>query len=266
MNTALQAFDIVCAYEDRRVLDRVSFDVRKGEFFIIIGPNGSGKTTLLKSLCGMQPTAAGRIEIQGRPLKRMTRKQTAVEIAMVPQFSGLDFPFTVEQVVLMGRSPHQGILGLADESDRRIAKDAMTFTGTRELARRRIHELSGGEAQRVSIARALCQQPRIMLLDEPTASLDLAHQVRVMDLMERLKKDQGVTVVMVSHDINLAAMYADRLLLLKNGAVVRTGPPAEVIDYRILEETYGCKLLVDENPLGRTPRITLVPGKHLKKN
>ena len=127
------------------------------------------------------------------------------------------------------------------------------------LADRKIDQLSGGERQRVFIARALCQEPRLLLLDEPTAALDLAHQIRVMDLMERLKRETGVTIVMVSHDVNLAAMYADRLLLLKAGRVVCLGKPRQVMTYDILESVYECPLLVDENPLGGMPRINLVP-------
>ena len=163
----------------------------------------------------------------------------------------------------MGRSPHLGILGLEQEIDLEIAKQAIAFTGVEHLANRKMDQLSGGELQRVFLARAICQEPQIMLLDEPTASLDLAHQGKIMDLMEKLKKEKGVTIVMVSHDVNLAAMYADRLLLLKDGKIVSCGLPGEVLTYQTLEEAYGCKLLVDESPLGKSPRITLVPQKFM---
>jgi iron complex transport system ATP-binding protein len=132
------------------------------------------------------------------------------------------------------------------------------------LARRKLDQLSGGEQQRVLIARALCQQPQVILLDEPTAFLDLSHQIRIMDLMEKLKTERGVTVVMVSHDVNLAAMYGDQLLLLKAGEIVCMGSPQEVLNFRTLEETYDCKLLVDISPLGDLPRVTVVPHKFLK--
>jgi iron complex transport system ATP-binding protein len=141
----------------------------------------------------------------------------------------------------------------------------MAFTEVAHLARRKLDQLSGGEQQRVLIARALCQQPRVILLDEPTASLDLSHQIRIMDLMERLKTEKGVTVVMVSHDVNLAAMYGDQLLLLKAGEIVCIGSPDEVLNFKTLEETYGCKLLVDTSPLGDLPRVTVVPHKFLKR-
>jgi iron complex transport system ATP-binding protein len=164
-------------------------------------------------------------------------------------------------VVLMGRSPHLPWMGLERRKDLEIAERAMRFTHVAHLAGRKLDQLSAGERQRVLIARAICQQPRIMVLDEPTASLDLAHQIHIMDLMEELRSDEGITVIMVSHDLNLAAMYADRLLLMKQGSVVSLGKPAEVLSFETLEQTYGCVLLVDENPLKKVPRVTLVPKK-----
>jgi len=161
----------------------------------------------------------------------------------------------------MGRSPYLGMLGLPQEEDLEIAKQALAFTTTEHLAHRKLDQLSGGERQLVFIARAICQQPEIILLDEPTASLDLSHQIKIMDLMEKLKLEKGVTVVMVSHDVNLAAMYGDTLLLLKDGKAVRLGAPEEVLTFKVLEEAYGCTLLVDESPLGKFPRITPVPQK-----
>ncbi len=155
------------------------------------------------------------------------------------------------------------MLGLEHEKDMEIAKQAIAFTGVEHLTHRKLDQLSGGEQQRVFIARAICQEPDIILLDEPTASLDLAHQVRVMDLMEKLKVEKGVTVVMVSHDVNLAAMYGDQLLLLSNGQIVCQGLPDEVLTFQTLEEAYGCTLLVDESPLGKIPRVTLVPQKFM---
>jgi iron complex transport system ATP-binding protein len=175
----------------------------------------------------------------------------------------VDFPFTVTEIILMGRSPYLGVLGLEEKKDMEIAKQAIDFTGLDQLAHRKLDQLSGGEQQLVFIARAICQEPEIILLDEPTASLDLAHQVRVMDLMEKLKEQKGVTVVMVSHDLNLAAMYGDQLLLLNNGQIVCQGLPEEVITFQTLEEVYGCTLLVDESPLGKIPRVTQVPKKFM---
>ena len=165
----------------------------------------------------------------------------------------------------MGRSPYQGTLGLEKDGDVEKAEQAIDFTGVAHLADRKLNALSGGERQRVFIARAICQEPEIMLLDEPTASLDLAHQIRIMDLMEKLQQEKKITVVMVSHDLNLAAMYGTKLLLLNQGKVAELGLPEDVLTFKTLEEAYGCTLLVDENPLGRFPRVNLVPGKFIKK-
>jgi iron complex transport system ATP-binding protein len=164
----------------------------------------------------------------------------------------------------MGRAPYNSTLGIESEKDHLISEQAMTFTQVAHLAERKLDQISGGEQQRVFIARAICQQPKMLLLDEPTASLDLAHQVRIMDLMERLKTEKGITIVMVSHDINLAAMYADQLLLMRDGQCVRMGSPNQILNFKTLEETYGCTLLVDESPLGNLPRVTVVPDKFQK--
>lgn len=250
-------------YGDFPALKNITFSVATGNFFIIIGPNGSGKTTLLKVMAGILKSQADQLMILNRPINRYSRKALARTTAFVPQMIPVDFPFTVTEIVLMGRSPYLGILGLEQQKDLKIAKQALTFTGTEHLAHRKLDQLSGGEQQRVFVAKAICQEPEIILLDEPTASLDLAHQVRLMDLMEKLKNETGITVVMVSHDVNLAAMYGDRLLLLNKGEIVQIGNPKEVLTFQTLEQVYGCTLLVDENPLGKTPRITPVPGKYM---
>ncbi len=265
MKPAIAINKIRYAYGDVSVLKAVTFDVDAGSFFVIIGPNGSGKTTLMKVIAGIIKSKKGRIKIQDRRLGAYSRKSLARIIAYVPQMAQIDFPFTVKEIVLMGRAPHLGLLGLTTEKDIALADEAMTFTGIDHLAERRLDQLSGGECQRVFIARAICQAPQIILLDEPTASLDLAHQVRLMDLMRRLKDEKGVTVVMVSHDVNLAAMYGDCLLLMKKGQRVGLGSPQEVLTQDRLEEAYGCKLLIDASPLGKFPRITLVPEKILEE-
>lgn len=250
-------------YGDFPALKNLTFSVTKGDFFIIIGPNGSGKTTLMKIIAGILKIQKGRLEILDCPIESYARKTLAQTIAFVPQLTQLDFPFSVKEVVLMGRSPYLGMLGLEQEKDLIIAKQALTFTDVGHLAHRKLDQLSGGEQQRVFIAKAICQEPEIILLDEPTSSLDLAHQIRLMDLMEKLKNEKGITVVMVSHDVNLAAMYGDRLLLLNKGEIVELGNPNEVLTFQTLEQVYGCTLLVDENPLGKSPRVTPVPQKYM---
>lgn len=262
MNMAIVIKNLSHNYGNRPVLKNLSFSVQKGGFFIIIGPNGSGKTTLMKVISGIMKLQKGKLELLGHPIQSYTRKALARTIAFVPQVIPVDFPFTVAEVVLMGRSPYLGMLGIEQENDLKIAKQAMAFTGVEHLAHRKMDQLSGGERQRVFIARAICQEPQVIFLDEPTASLDLAHQVKVMDLMEKLKEEKGVTVVMVSHDVNLAAMYGDHLLLLKEGQIVKLGLPEEVLNFQTLEEAYGCMLLVDESQIGKFPRVTPVPQKY----
>ena len=261
MNAALAVHDVSYHYGATPILKNVSFQVQKGAFYIIIGPNGSGKTTLMNIMAGSGRLKKGAVEIMGRPCSQYSRRELSRILAFVPQNIPVDFSFTVSEVVLMGRSPHQGVLGLERKEDARILEQAMAFTGIEHLARRKIDQLSGGERQRVFIARAICQEPRIILLDEPTASLDLAHQVRIMDLMEQLKNEKGVTVIMVSHDINLAAMYGDCLLLLKEGSIISQGRTDDVLTFDTLEKAYGCLVLVDQSPLGDFPRVTPVPHK-----
>ena len=266
MNPAISTTNLSHSFGGRKVLNRLSFSVEKGGLFIIIGPNGSGKTTLMKLIAGILRPQNGQIEILGLPNGHYTPKALARAVAFVPQRLPVDLPFTVGEAVLLGRAPYQGVLGIEREKDLEITKQALQFTGIDHLSDSNLSQLSGGEQQRVFIARAICQEPEIMLLDEPTASLDLAHQVKVMDLMEKLREQKAITVIMVSHDVNLAAMYSDQLLLLKDGQIVSIGSPSDVLSFRRLEETYGCKLLVDENPFGRFPRVTLVPGRYMESD
>ncbi len=258
--TAVSAEKISLSYGDKRVLHRLSFQINEQNFFIIIGPNGAGKSSLLKALTGLAQTDSGSISFFGRDQQAYSRREFAGLAAMVPQGLETGFPFRVADTVLMGRSPHLGLLGREGQKDYDITREAMEETDTVHLAKRTLNQLSGGERQRVIIARAICQQPRIIFLDEPTASLDPAHQIRIMDLLEKLRKQKKITVCMVSHDINLAAMYADRLLLLKEGEIVVTGTPNQVLREKLLEETYGCRLLVDNNPVSGTCRVSPLPA------
>jgi iron complex transport system ATP-binding protein len=263
MADSLEVSRLSFSYEETRVLSDLSFAVGSAEFFVVIGPNGSGKTTLMKLAAGLLKAERSAIRIMGKDIRAYGRKELARRIAFVPQLVPTDFPFTVFEVVLFGRAPHQGSFGLESRDDLRLAEQAMAFTEVGHLARRRMDQLSGGERQRVFIARAICQEPEIMILDEPTASLDIAHQMRIMDLMEKMKGEKRITVIMVSHDVNLAAMYADTLLLLQDGRLAEWGAPEDVLRYETLERVYGCPLLVDESPLGRLPRVTPVPGRYM---
>lgn len=246
------------AYGRKPVFQDLTFTVAQAEFFIVIGPNGSGKTTLIKSLAGLQPVTGGEIRLNDRLLRRHNQKELARKVAYVAQTIAEDSPFTVREMVLMGRAPYLGVLGIEGQTDHTIARQSIDFTGLNHLENRRMGRLSGGERQRAHIARAICQQPELILLDEPTAALDLAHQIRMMDLLARLKRDRNTTVVMVSHDINLAAMYADRILLLVGGRMGACGPPEAVIDEKTLTRAYGCPVRVDSSPAGPWPRVSLI--------
>ncbi len=248
-------------YGDQSILSSVSCTVDQGEFFAVIGPNGAGKTTLLRLMAGLISPTAGTLKIMEKPLKFYNRKDFARKVAVVPQEVPFDLPFKVGETVLLGRSPHLGLWQMEGSRDWDLAREAMRIMDVSHLAARRLDQLSGGERQRVFIARAICQKPDLLLLDEPTASLDPAHQVRIMDLMDRLRREQGITVVMVSHELNLVAMYADCLLLLNNGTQAGLGAPIKVLTSELLEKCYGCRIVVNENPLGRVPLVVPVPEK-----
>ena len=259
MSCQIELRHVSMQYGLRDVVRDVSVQIEEGEFFVIIGPNGAGKTTLLKSITGLHRLTAGEILLRQRSVSKYSRKELARSLAMVPQQINAEFPFTVAETVIMGRYPHLGLLAVEGKRDLEIAEQAMAFTEVLHLADRRLGQLSGGERQRVIIARAICQQSKVLLLDEPTASLDPAHQLRIMDLMERLRQQEQITIIMVSHDLNLASAYADRLLLLNEGRVAALGTPNEVLSGETLEHSYGCRLHVDEHPLLGTPRVSLLP-------
>ncbi len=262
MSHILSADNVSLDFRDKSILSNVSLKVSAGEFFVIIGPNGAGKTSLLKILSGLQKTQDGSVILKGENISNYTRRNISKILAIVPQHIEIGFPFTVKETVIMGRTPHLGILGMEGKNDFHIAEEAMEFTEVYHLADRKLFQLSGGELQRVIIARAICQQPEIILLDEPTTALDPAHQLKIMDLMERFRRQHNTTIIMVSHDLNLASMYGDRLMLLKEGRVVKTGDPKTVLNKSLLEESYGCQMMVDESPLGQVARITPIPHKY----
>ena len=224
------------------VLRGVSLAAASGRLACLLGPNGSGKTTLLKCLLGQLVPAAGTILLDGAPVRGRSPRALARLMAYVPQFPASAFSFTVRQVVLMGRFAHTGLLGLAGPGDLAVAREAMKMTQTLAFADRLLEELSGGEAQRVMIARALAQQPSVVLLDEPTSHLDIRNQLRIYRMMRRLGHDWPMGVVCVSHDVNLAARFADELVLLRDGRVVAAGAPGEVVREDILREAYDVEI------------------------
>jgi len=251
------------------VLKDLTFQIRAGEVLGVIGPNGSGKTSLLKLLARVLRPVEGTVRIFWRELAGLSQDEVARTVALVPQESQLLFPFTITEMVLMGRFPHQRGRGLAGfgwegAEDLRRAQEAMRETDVAHLANRLITDVSGGERQRAVIARALTQEPKILLLDEPTAFLDLQHQLEICAILRRLNKERGLTVVLVSHDLNLASQYCDRLMLLDGGRVFRLGHPQEVIQPDVLETVYRCRVLVDRHPISGLPRVTL-PGRESVK-
>lgn len=254
--TLLQLDHIRFAYNGSPVIRDISFSVEKGDLLGLIGPNGSGKTTLLKLMDGILHPAQGAIRIFGTPVQKMKRMDLAKIIAVVPQVSPLVFPFTVQEVVLMGRTPHLDKWRFEGEKDYAIVKQAMERTDTLSLAGRDMNRLSGGEIHRVLIARALAQEPQILLLDEPTAFLDIRHQVDFLNLIHALNEEQGLTVIVVTHDINLASLYCKRIALLKEGQIQAIGRPEEVVTEEQIQAVYHTPVIVDRHPMTGRPRVT----------
>jgi len=236
----------------------VSLEVHSGEFLTLVGPNGSGKTTLLRLLDRILLPAHGRITLNGKDLSAYSRAELARKIAFVPQEPAPQFPFTVAEVVLMGRSPHTRGSLFENSHDREIARSMMQLTDTAHLADKPVTALSGGERQRVYIARALAQQPEIILLDEPNAHLDIAHQIDVFRILKRLNTESGLTVISVSHDLNLASSYSDRVAILVCGSLLAIGTPQEVLTEPRIREAFQTEVLIDRHPFNHVPRITLV--------
>jgi iron complex transport system ATP-binding protein len=236
----LRAADVSFTYGPGQAgLHGVSIDVVRGGLVGVIGPNGSGKTTLLRLLGGLLPATVGQITIDGRDVGRMTRRDLARRIAVVPQETRLSFEYSVLEVVLMGRYPHLGPFELESPADVAIAQSALSATGTLALADRPFPTLSGGEKQRVIIAGALAQAADLMLLDEPTAALDPGYQIEIAGLLRRLNAERGVTVVVATHDLNLAAGLCRHLVLLREGRVLAAGPTGEVLTKESVRALYN---------------------------
>ena len=234
--------------------------ILSGRVLGILGPNGSGKSSLLKLLARVFQPQKGEIEILGDSLASLSQLDVAKRVALVPQETLQVFPFTIAEMVMMGRSPHhQGWGGWhwEDAEDSRVAQAAMEELDVSHLGNRLVTEVSGGERQRAVIARALVQEPEILLLDEPTAFLDLHHQLDIARIIKRLNRERGLTVVLVSHDLNLASQYCDQVLLLNHGRLAAMGSPQMVITPNVIEEVYGCSVLVDRHPQSGLPRVSL---------
>lgn len=255
----LKVKDLTCGYDSGFLLKDINLEVREGETLGIIGPNGSGKTTLLKAITGLIKPVKGEVIFNGRSLQEIDLKERSQKIAVVSQNPPMS-DMKVEDFVLLGRIPHyRRFQFLETRADIEIAKRCMNLTDILSIKDRHISQLSGGERERASIARALAQQPQLLLLDEPITHLDITHQIGILDLIRRLDDEVGLTTIMVLHDLNLASEYCDRLLLLNNGRVHKTGIPHEVLNYQIIEEVYRTVVIVKENPISHKPYVVLVP-------
>lgn len=258
--------DVIFGYDTRfrdnseSVLKAVTCLIDSGKILGILGPNGSGKSTLLKLLARVLRPRSGTIELFGDSLSDLSQAEVARQVALVPQETMQIFPFTIAEMVLMGRFPHHRGWGgwhWEDSDDWRIAHQAMEDLDVTHLGSRLVTDVSGGERQRAVIARALTQEPQVLLLDEPTAFLDLHHQLDIARILRRLNRERGLTVILVSHDLNLASQYCDRLMLLHHGQIAEVGSPLEVLRPDLLESVYGCQVLVDGHPQSGLPRVSL---------
>lgn len=242
-------------FNTTKVLKSVSFDVKEGEFLGIIGPNGSGKSTLIRTLAGVLKPAAGSVLLKDREASRIPRKELAGMLAVVPQDSPVAFDFSVVEVVLMGRSPYMSRYQLESDEDMSITANAIKRANLTDLANRNVGTLSGGERQRVMVARALAQQSEIIFLDEPTAHLDINYQVEVLHLVKREITENHKTGVVVLHDLNLAAEFCDRLIMLRDGEVYACGTPDEVITAENVRKVYGTAVWIRRHPTSGRPYV-----------
>ncbi len=259
MMDVLRITELSRGYCYTEVVHRVSLSVRAGEMLGIIGPNGSGKTTVLRTASGLLRPFHGTVLLQGEDLHKMSASEIARRLAFVSQDILVDFSFTVHEIVMMGRTPHLSKLGWETRRDREVAESAWEFLDVAHIEDRPITEISGGERQRVFIAMALAQEPKLLLLDEPTSHLDINHQVGIMDLIRRMNDDEGVSVLLVSHDLNLAAEYCDRLVLLNEGSVKMMGTPEEVLTEENIKEVYKAAVRLGSNPVTGRPHVMLMP-------
>lgn len=249
----LRSRGLVARLGGRAVLQGVDLALPSGCVTALIGPNGSGKSTLLRSLAGLLPPAAGSVELEGRPLAALTPRQLARQLAYLPQNPPLPAGMTVRELAGLGRFPHLGLFARPRGEDRAAVDGAIAATGLAALAEVEVARLSGGERQRAWIAMALAQGSPILLLDEPTSFLDLGHQMEVLELVRRLNRESGLTVLWVLHDLNQAAAYSDRLVLLRGGRLVAAGAPAEVLSAASIRESFGLEVLPVTPPGARSP-------------
>jgi len=255
--------NVSLGYDHRAILHDVSMKARPGQVLGLVGPNGSGKSTLIRGITRVVDLFSGRISIDSRNIETIKHDELARLVATVPQDPALPGAFTAFEVVLMGRTPHLGLLHYEGKKDLAIAWQAMAATHTQSFAERRVSELSGGERQRLIIARALTQQPKAMLLDEPTANLDINHQVEILNLVKSLCLEQSLTVIIALHDLNLAAQYCDWMVMLNGGEVYAEGTPADILTAPNIKRVYGAEVCVYPHPINKLPTTVITAsGNH----
>lgn len=257
---ALEARGVEFGYYDGPVLEGVDLLLQREELVGLIGPNGSGKTTLLKVLSGLLSPKRGSVRLEGKELRQLSRRHAARRMAVVPQELTTPFVFTAWDMVMLGRTPHVRPLEGIRVRDREVVEEKMVLTGTSQLASRPFNELSGGEQQRIVIAMALAQEADILLLDEPTVHLDISHQVEILELIRRLNRERGLTVLAIIHDLNLASLYFDRLVLLSAGRIVATGTPDEVLREERIRQVFRAAVQVQAHPIQSTPHVIILPS------
>ena len=262
----LELQSVGVAYGHNLVVKDVTFQVLPGEMVGLIGPNGSGKSTIIKAISRVTSLQSGKILLDGKDVFKMPRGDLARSLGVVPQMSILPSAFTAFEIVLMGRNPHLGLLQYESKKDMAITWQAMERTATQPLAERIVCELSGGEIQRVVVARVLAQEPKSILLDEPTANLDIRHQIEILDLIKSLCLEKNLMVVIALHDLNLASQYCDRLVLINNGTVHAQGTPEEVINSQNIKEVYGADGCVYAHPVNGLPAVILKAGNSRHAN
>lgn len=266
MNNFFRIEQFSCGYPGHFVLNEISFGIEKGHFVGIIGPNGSGKTTLFRGISGELPTLKGTITLNGQLTQKMNLREKARNIAVVTQHIEVG-NMTVEEYVIMGRIPYQRQFQFFETGeDIAIAEKYMKLTGIDNLRDKNMNSLSGGEQQLAGIARALTQEPELLLLDEPTSHLDITHQVQILNLIQRLSEELSLTVLMIIHDLNLAGEYCDTLLMMQKGTLRKTGTPHEVLNYMDIEAVYDTVVITRTNPVSGKPVVFLISEKTMKKN
>lgn len=255
----LKTDKIKFSYAQEKILKGIDLEIESGAFIGIIGPNASGKSTLLKNISKTLKSDSGAIYLDYKLLNDYSSLELAQKMAVVPQNTEINFNFNVYDIIMMGRHPYQKRWSKLKEEDKKIVKEVMQVTDTLKLKNKSINELSGGERQRVIIARALAQKPDILLLDEPTSSLDINYQGEIYDLLNYLNQEFNITIITVSHDLNLTALYCEELILLKDGKIFAAGSAAEVLTEKNIKAVYNAEVLIKENPLSEKPYVTLIP-------